>query len=128
MAAALYNKLTQSSNADSAGTYVGADDAPDNDLIQKYFRTPDFFELMEENGMSIRNNRMKKLTPEMIEEFDVVISMAEHPFIPEFLSENQKVVWWEIENPKFATREISEKTLDQIKALVEKLISSLGTN
>jgi protein-tyrosine-phosphatase len=122
MAAALYNQLTQSSDADSAGTYVGAEDAPKNDLIEKYFRTSDFFELMEENGMNIRSNKMKQVTHEIIEKFDAVVSMAEDPFIPDFLRDSEKVVWWNVENPQFATREVSEQTYRQIKSLVEELI------
>lgn len=122
MAAAIYNQITGMTDADSAGTYVGSIDAPEGATIEGYFRTPDFFEIMEENGMSIRSNRMKKLLPEMIESANVVVSMAEEPFIPDFLRSNKKVIRWEIENPPFATRDVSEKTYSQIKNLVEQLV------
>lgn len=124
MAASIYNQITGTDDADSAGTYVGSADVPEGNVIEKYFRTPDFFELMEENGMHLRNNRMKKLLPEMVENADIVVSMAEEPFIPDFLLNNEKVMQWEIENPTFATREVSEKTYDQIKSLIEGLVSS----
>jgi Mg2+ and Co2+ transporter CorA len=45
--------------------------------------------------------------------------MAEEPFIPNFLKDSKKVLWWDVHNPTIATREISEKTFDQIKGLVE---------
>ena len=122
MAAAIYNQITGTTDADSAGTYVDSIDAPEGATIEGYFRTPDFFEIMEENGMSIRSNRMKKLLPEMIESANVVVSMAEEPFIPDFLRSNKKVVRWEIENPPFATRDVSEKTYSQIKNLVKQLV------
>lgn len=122
MAAAIYNQITGTTDADSAGTYVGSIDAPEGATIEGYFRTPDFFEIMEENGMSIRSNRMKKLLPEMIESANVVVSMAEEPFIPDFLRSNKKVIRWEIENPPFATRDVSEKTYSQIKNLVKQLV------
>lgn len=124
MAASIYNQITGTDDADSAGTYVGSVDVPEGDIIEKYFRTPDFFELMEENGMSIRDNRTKKLLPEMIESALIVVSMAEEPFIPDFLLSNKKVIWWKVENPPFATRNVSEKIYNQIKRLVEELVLS----
>ena len=122
MAAALFNRITNTKDADSAGTYVGSLDAPEGTAIEKYFQTPDFFEIMEENGMNIRKNLTKKLLPGMIESASVVISMAEEPFTPDFLRDNKKVVWWKVENPPFATREVSEKIFSQIKNLVEQLV------
>jgi len=128
MAASIYNQITDTVDASSAGTYVGSGDEPEGAVIEKFFRTPDFFELMEERGINIRNNRTKKLLPEMIENVDIVVSMVEKPFIPDFLIGNEKVMWWEVENPPFATRDVSEKTYNQIKSLVEHLIlgASLG--
>lgn len=124
MAASIYNQITGTVYADSAGTYVGSIDEPEGITIEKYFRTPDFFELMEEKGINIRSNRTKKLLPKMIEEADVVVSMVEEPFVPDFLLNNGKVILWEVENPPFATRDVSEKTYDKIRSLVEHLISS----
>jgi protein-tyrosine-phosphatase len=122
MAAALYNKITNTTDASSVGTHVGSDDEPEGVIIETRYRTPDFFELMEENDMYIRNNRTRKLLPEMIEDVDVAISMAEKPYVPDFLLNNKKVVSWNVDNPSFATREISERTYHQIKSLVEELI------
>lgn len=122
MAASLYNKMTGTDNAYSAGTYVGSVDVPEGTIIEGYFRTLDFFELMEESGMNIRKNRTKKLLPEMIDNASIVVSMAEEPFIPDFLRDSKKVVWWEIENPIFVTRDVAEKTYSQIKKMVERLV------
>lgn len=124
MAASIYNQITNTNDAHSAGTYVGSADVPEGTVIENYFKTPDYFELMEENGMHIRNNLTKKLLPEMIEDADTVVAMAEEPFVPDFLRSNGNVIWWEVENPSFATREVSENTFNQIKDLVEKLILS----
>ena len=128
MAAAIYNQITRTEDADSAGTYVGSADVPEGTIIEGYFRTPDFFELMEENGMNIRSNRTKKLLPEMIENANIVVSIVQEPFIPDFLRNNEKVVWWEVADPSFATRDVSEKTYSEIRGLVEQLISSEGTS
>ena len=83
IAASLYNKITNTSNANSAGTYVGSEGEPEGVIIETRFQTPDFFNLMEEEGMYIRNNQTRKLLPKMIEEVDMVVSMAEEPFVPE---------------------------------------------
>lgn len=122
MAASLYNKITGTDNAYSAGTHVGSIDALEGTVIEKYFRTPDFFELMEKKGMNIRKNRTKKLLPEMIDKAKIVVSMAEDPFIPDFLRDNKKVIWWEVENPIFVTRDVAEQTYNQIKKMVEGLV------
>lgn len=122
MAAAIYNKITNTNDADSAGTYVGSVEVHDGSDIKQYFRTTDFFELMEENGMNIRGNRTKKLLPEMIESASAVVSMAEEPFIPDYLRNSKKVLWWKVENPSFATREVSEETFNQIKSLIEEFV------
>lgn len=124
MAAALYNKLTGTTDAYSAGTYVGSKEEPEGVIIATRYRTPDFFELMEAEGMNIRENRTTKLLPEMLDQADVVISMAEEPFVPQFLRNHKKVVKWNIENPAFATRDVSEKTYQQIKNLIVQLISA----
>lgn len=126
MAASIYNQITGTKDADSAGTYVGSADVPEGTVIEEYFGTPDFFEVMENNGINIRNCLTKKLSPEMIENASVVVSMAEEPFIPDFLLNNKKVIWWEVENPSIATRDISERTYIQIKNLVDKLVAAIN--
>ena len=124
MAAAIYNKLTRTTNAFSAGSYVGVSENQDDASIEQFFRTPDFFELMEEKGMNVRRNRTRKLSPELLAQADIVVSMAEEPFIPGFLRDNKKVIWWNVDNPSFATREVSEKTYAQILKLVENLVAN----
>ena len=124
MASALYNHLTGSSNAFSAGTWVGTPEVPEGAQIEQFFRTKDFFELMEGHGINIRQNKTTKLTPERMNSFDLVVSMAEEPFIPKFLKESSKTIWWEVDNPPFATKEVSEKTFAQISNLISTLLGS----
>ena len=124
MAEALYNKMTGTTDARSAGTYVGSSDEPEGTIISTRFQSPDFFELMEEHGMHIRDNRTIRLTPQMVEDADIVVSMAEDPFVPEYLRASTAVRYWNIDNPKVATREVSERTLQQVRRLVEDLIAA----
>src|ERR1043165_7719096 len=84
MAAAIYNKLTNTRDAISAGTYTGAPDEPEGlALTQVYEGQPQFFEVMEANGMDVKQNITTKLLPEMLNQADVIISMAEEPYIPD---------------------------------------------
>ena len=123
MAAAIYNKLTNSIDADSVGTYTGAPDEPEGQILADLFKTPYFFETMEKNDMNVRNNSTKRLQPSMINEYDVVVSMAEEPYIPDFLKEAKKVIWWDIENPNSVDQRIAEDTYKSIDVLVRGLIA-----
>lgn len=125
MAAAIYNQLTGTSDAFSAGTYVGTPGMPEGGLIRNFFRKDDFFQVMEENSLSLRDNTMRKLSSKLMSGADAIVSMAEEPFIPDFLRKSKNVIWWEVENPTFVDREMAEKTYSQIHKLVEDLIKSL---
>lgn len=123
MAAAIYNKLTNSTDADSAGTYTGAPDEPEGQILANLFKTPHFFETMEKNGINVRNNSTKRLQPSMIDEYGVVISMAEEPYIPDFLKDAKKVIRWDIENPTSVDQKIAEDTYGKLDVLVRELIA-----
>jgi protein-tyrosine-phosphatase len=124
MAAALYNKLTASNDACSAGTYVGSVAVPEGAPITQYFRTSDFFDLMNEHGMDLRDKHTCKLTPEMLEAAHLVIAMAQEPFIPDYLKNNQNVIWWNVADPKSVTRDVAEDVYAQIFNLVADLVDT----
>lgn len=123
MAAAIYNKLTSSNDADSAGTYTGAPDEPEGQILADLFETPYFFETMERNGMNVRNHSTKRLQPSMIDEYDTIVSMVEEPYIPDFLKDAKKVIWWDIENPVFVDKKTAEEIYEKIDMLVRDLIA-----
>lgn len=123
MAAAIYNHMTNSHDAISAGTYTGSPDEPEGRVLSDIMANDATqFKVLEENGMNIRSNKTKKLTPQMLDDADVVISMAEEPFIPDFLKNDKKVIWWDIENPKIATPEFVRETYERLGELIRKLI------
>lgn len=127
MAEAIYNHLTNSHDAFSVGTYVGAPDEPEGQILSNLFKNDSsFFDVMDAHGMNLRNNHTKKLLPEMLEKFDVVVSMAEEPFIPEFLKNNKKVIWWNIENPKIAPEGFFKITYDKLEILIKELIKNFS--
>jgi protein-tyrosine-phosphatase len=126
MASSIYNHLTTTEDASSAGTYVGADDVPEGGHIKDFFRKDDFFQVMERYKLFLRDKKMRKLTKEIMNDAEIIISMAEEPFIPDFLKKRDDVLWWDVENPAFVDTEIAEKTYKQIYSLVEDLLRNLS--
>jgi protein-tyrosine-phosphatase len=124
MAAAIYNKLTRTEDAHSAGTYAGAPDEPEGQVLADLFPTTDFFEAMEARGMDVRMRTTRRLHPWMLEDYDVVVSMAEEPFVPDFLKAAEAVFRWEIENPRVVDRRVAEDIYLRIEALVRELIEA----
>lgn len=123
MAAAIYNKLTHSDGADSVGTYTGAADEPEGQILADLFKTSYFFDTMERNGMDVRNNSTKRLQPFMLDEYDTVVSMAEEPYVPDFLRDAKRVIRWDVDNPIFVDQKIAEDTYEKIERLVRDLIA-----
>jgi protein-tyrosine-phosphatase len=123
MAAAIYNRLTNSDAARSVGTYAGARDEPEGQVLADLFPTPDFFETMERRGMDIRSNTTRRLQPAMLGAYDLVVSMAEEPFVPDFLRDAAHVLTWEIDNPKVVDAAVAEDIYARIEALVRDLVA-----
>ncbi len=76
MAAAIYNKLTNTHDADSVGTYAGAPEEPEGQILSNLMSYGYFFPVLESHGIDIKDNRTKKLLPSMLDRYDLVVSMA----------------------------------------------------
>jgi protein-tyrosine-phosphatase len=123
MAGAIYNKITRSNLAESAGTYPGAPDEPEGQVLADLFPTPHFFEAMERRGMSVRANTTRRLQPAMLDDYDIVVSMAEAPYVPDFLQARPGVIWWDVENPRVVDEAKAEEIYAQVHGLVQALIA-----
>ena len=123
VAEAIYNQITGTHDAVSAGTYVGAPDEPEGQILSDLFPDPVFFEAMESHGLYLRNHKTKKLTPEMLQDANVVISMAQEPYIPDFLSKDPRVVWRNVEDYSVVTKELAERTYDTLTRLIKGIIA-----
>ena len=77
---------------------------------------------MKKEGLDIAENTRTQLTPKMVEQFDKIIVMSEPETISEYLSQNKKVEFWEIQNPKGMDDEGYEKIISQIKDKIKVLI------
>lgn len=121
MAEAIYNHLTNSSDAVSAGTYVGAPEEPEGQLLSNLFNdSSPLFQVLAKHGLSVRHKKTVRLTPEMLKEADIVVSMAEEPYIPDYLRNDSRVIWWSIDNPACATLEFVEETYDKLARLIKE--------
>ena len=111
MAEAWFNKLAKGkAMASSAGTKPAKEVDP---LAVK---------VMEEVGISMKNQKPKVLTPEMVKKFDLIVTMGcidACPYSP------GKTMEWNIEDPKGKGIEKYREVRDVIRREVEKLIKQL---
>lgn len=123
MAASIYNKLSGSDNADSAGTEV------DNDgqrLIDRA-REPGsevgrVIEVMGELGIDVSNNHRTLLKPEVLDNYDKVIAIMKPETVPDYLRNNPTTEVWAIEDPKVKDTEGVRETRDVIQTKVSEIL------
>jgi protein-tyrosine-phosphatase len=125
MAKALYNSLTHSNDADSAGTYV-KEEGQRLSEIDQISGSSNFhvLDVMKELGIDISSEIRTKVTPEMINKYDKIISMAEENETPEWLIKSPKYTHWYIKDPGGQSYDVFTKTRDEIRYRVTELINS----
>ena len=114
MAAAFFNKLANAAKARavSAGTQPG-------DRVH-----PEVVQVMQEDGIDLRDARPQKLTPELEAGAQLLITMGcgdECPYVPGLRRDD-----WPLEDPKGQSIERVRAIRDEIRALVEALIVREG--
>lgn len=114
MAAAFYNQLAERghSRAISAGTHP-------SDRVH-----PEVLATMREVGIDLRGARPQKLTPELAEKAQLLITMGcgeECPYVPGVRRED-----WPLADPKGLGAEAVRQIRDEIRARVELLLGSEG--
>lgn len=128
MAEAIYNHLTNSHDASSVGARVGEKDEPEGRILSDLFSDKSFFfNVLEAHGLNVRSNYTKKLLPEMLNQYDAVVSMAEEPYAPDFLKNDARVIWWDVKDGGDTTLESMTAKYNEIETLVRKLISSYSS-
>jgi len=118
MAAVLFTKYS-GIKAFSAGTKVFEGE---NQKIKDIPIAEPVIMFMEKEGIDVSENNRIQLTPEMVQEFDRIIVMAEPETIPEYLSNSSKMEFWDIEDPKGMNDEGYEKIISQIKSKLKQFI------
>jgi protein-tyrosine-phosphatase len=130
MAAAFFNRQSGHQGV-SAGTQVG--DQEDQNLrdrsrVPEASSTPgNMLRIMqEEEGLDLRLNRRKQLTPEMVSEADRVVVMCESDPYPEYLSNDARVTFWNIQDLYGAPYASVRQLKDEIKGQVAQLVREIG--
>lgn len=123
MAAALYNKLTGTADADSAGTQVMH---PNKTLLERRNRRGGTYviDVMQaEEDLDISQNLRTQLVEDMLGKYDKVINMAQPEYTPEWLRKHPNYIYWEIDDPGDLGIEATRKAKKEIEAKVRELIS-----
>jgi protein-tyrosine-phosphatase len=120
MAMEFYNQLYPG-DATSAGTMV---DIPGQKLKE---RGPavEVVLAMKELGIDMSENVRMQLSPEMTNQYDRVVVLAEPESIPNYLESAPNVEIWDVEDARGKTVEQAKVIRDQIKHLVEGLAKKL---
>lgn len=114
MAAAWYNRLSRSERAISAGTAPGA-------RVH-----PEVVEVMQEVGIDLSSAMPQKLTAELAQEADLLVTMGcgdECPYVPGLAIED-----WPLEDPKGKPVERVREIRDDIRRRVEALLQMRGAD
>lgn len=122
MAEAIYNRLTSSNDAGSAGTRVeGA-----GDTLAEFNRQPGVksftIDVMRDAGFNLEDKKQKQLTKDILEKYDLVVSMAAKQFTPVWLSSAPNYVYWKIPDPKGRSYTVTQHAKDAVEQKVRELI------
>lgn len=130
MAEAIFNKVAANSDwkAISAGTKVIDKEgrSVEGELLKDRPGAANVVAVMAELGFDVSLAQRNQLTPAMVEEADVVVSMAETDTMPEYLTTSDKVHFWSFPDPKNATLDDTRAIRDTIKTKVLELVDGLG--
>ncbi|MGV8172282.1 MAG: low molecular weight phosphatase family protein [Candidatus Woesearchaeota archaeon] len=117
MAAAYYNKYTNSGNASSAGVSYDAG------ITHKY-PTPDIVKIMLEDGVDISKSVVKGITKKMVDDADRIIIMCDLDDCPRYVLSSEKVKHVPTADPYSVSIEYARSVRDDIKRMVLGLIDN----
>ncbi len=124
MGAAIYNKLTTTSNADSAGTRV---DKPGQTLLERKLDIPGasfVVDVMNNAGIDISNEKTKQLTTDIASNYDIIINMAGKKYTPKWLSDLPNYTYWKVRDPMGRNYQVTENAMRRIRIKVKDLLKS----
>jgi protein-tyrosine-phosphatase len=125
IAEAIFRQLSKEKHfVQSAGIEALGDEGKNLDgmLLKDRDSSKYVIECLKEIGIDVSNSVIKKLTSEMVKNSDKIFIMVKSDTVPEFLKENSKVIYWDIEDPSGKTLENHRQTRDKIKELIEKIL------
>ena len=121
MAEAIYNKITRTDDADSAGTHV---EFPGESLSHRKKRLGKSYvvDVMNQHGYNFDEKIQRQLTQEMLASYDLVVSMAAKRYTPKWLLDCPTYTYWKILDPGARGYETTNRTRRLIEAKVKELV------
>jgi protein-tyrosine-phosphatase len=123
MAKAFYNRITNSHDAEAAGTNVKE---PDQTLQERKDTgsSHNFFvlDVMQEKGIDLSQAKRLQLTEAMLAHYDLVVSMARKDESPSWLLTSPRYIYWDIKDPRGQNLVVTAKVRDQIEIKVNALL------
>lgn len=130
IAEAIAAKIVAKENVMSAGTYTGAPDEPEGQVIRDLtiFNQIIPITFMVDNGYKgFGEYKTKRVTEEMINWADVVVDMSEPKYDLAIVKNSEKTIFWDVENPMFQdhTPQSGRKKTEEIYKILEGKIKAL---
>lgn len=122
MAKAIYNKLTNSLDADSAGTHP---ENPGETLGARRGRIGRSYavDVMKAHGLNPEAMIQTQLTKEMLKKYDLVVGMAAKKYTPTWLAAAPNYRYWKITDPKGRSYETTDRALRLIEAKIRDIVA-----
>lgn len=127
MAASLFGKLAPGHEVISAGTHVvdKEGNSRDGQKLKDLPAAEYVITCMVEEGVDVRENLRRQLTPEMVAGADKIIVMAEPETIPDYLKDSPNAEYWNVVDPKGQSLEIHKEIKEEIRGKLSELMKSL---
>ena len=122
MAAAFYNQLTNTKDADSAGTHV---ENPGQTLLERKLWRPGHsfvVDVMAESGIDVTKSVSTQLNPDMLKKYGLIVSMAGKRYTPKWLADSPNYMFWKIRDPMGRSHDATARARDIVKKNIEELI------
>lgn len=126
IAESLFNNLSKKHKAGSAGTKVKESDGQTILSFAK-IKPPakNVIRVMSEEGINIENNIRKQVNKKMLNGYDKIIVLASKQECPDYLLNNSKTIFWDIEDAAGKDYDFHIKTRDIIKKKIKELLIEL---
>ncbi len=82
--------------------------------------------IKRELGIDVGEKERQQLVPEMIDAADLAIVIAEKERWPGYLTEGDKVMFWDIPDPAHMTNDGADKVYKEVQLRVAQLVAEIG--
>jgi protein-tyrosine-phosphatase len=125
IAEALFAKFSDNkAEVVSAGIKIGGPEQPIGELLPQI---QEVLDVMKEEGIDISSMIRKQLTENMVMDSDRIVAIIEDgEVLPDYLEKSDKLVRWNVPDPKGEDIVFTRQVKNQIKDLVINLIKTLN--